>query len=197
MGSEYKAEPVGGNNRSSPGAARPENERAPPMASDRSITIEQLSRRLEPGGRLLGLDMGTKTIGLALSDVSCSIATPLATIARAKFSSDLKKLAEVIHENNVSALVIGLPVNMDGSEGPRAQSVRAFARNLGATLPLPVVFWDERLSTVAVERTLIEADASRRRRKQVVDKMAASFILQGALDRLAALRRGRPRGTSR
>lgn len=158
------------------------------MASDRSITIEELSRQLEPGGRLLGLDLGTKTIGLALSDVSRSIATPLATIARTKFSDDLKKLSEVIDDNNVSALVIGLPVNMDGTEGPRAQSVRAFVRNLAKTLPLPVVFWDERLSTAAVERTLIEADASRRRRKQVVDKMAAAFILQGALDRLAGLR---------
>jgi putative holliday junction resolvase len=134
--------------------------------------------------RLLGLDVGTKTIGLALSDVSRSIATPYETIRRRKFSDDAKAIREVIEKQGVGGLVIGLPINLDGSEGPRAQSTRAFARNLASQIALPMLFWDERLSTAAVERHLLEADASRKRRAEVVDRMAAAYILQGVLDRL-------------
>jgi putative Holliday junction resolvase len=139
---------------------------------------------LAPEARLLGLDVGTKTIGLALSDVTRSIATPYDTIKRTKFTSDAKALADIAGKMEVGALIIGLPLNLDGSEGPRAQSTRAFARNLTKHLALPITFWDERLSTAAVERHLIEADASRKRRAEVVDRMAAAYILQGALDRL-------------
>jgi putative Holliday junction resolvase len=139
---------------------------------------------LAPEARLLGLDVGTKTIGLALSDVTRSIATPYATIRRTKFTSDAKALAEIADKMEVGALIVGLPLNLDGSEGPRAQSTRAFARNLAKHIPLPMALWDERLSTAAVERHLIEADASRKRRAEVVDRMAAAYILQGALDRL-------------
>jgi putative Holliday junction resolvase len=139
---------------------------------------------LAPEARLLGLDVGTKTIGLALSDVTRSIATPYDTIKRTKFTSDAKALADIAGKMEVGALIIGLPLNLDGSEGPRAQSTRAFARNLAKHVALPIAFWDERLSTAAVERHLIEADASRKRRAEVVDRMAAAYILQGALDRL-------------
>lgn len=144
---------------------------------------------LPTGRRLIGVDLGTKTIGLALSDVGRSIASPLETIKRAKFSIDVKRLVELADKHGVGGLVVGLPLNMDGSEGPRAQATRAFVRNLAVHLPLPVAFWDERLTTAAVTRTLLEADASRARRSDLVDKMAASYILQGALDRLAAARR--------
>lgn len=140
--------------------------------------------RLGRDQRLLGLDLGTKTIGLALSDVSRTIASPMTTLPRGKFTRDADVLARIVKEQGVGGLVIGLPINMDGSEGPRAQSARAFAANIEARLALPALLWDERLSTVAVERMLIEADASRRRRDEVIDKMAASYILQGALDRL-------------
>jgi putative Holliday junction resolvase len=139
---------------------------------------------LAPEARLLGLDVGTKTIGLALSDVTRSIATPYDTIKRTKFTSDAKALANIAGKMEVGALIIGLPLNLDGSEGPRAQSTRAFARSLAKHVALPIAFWDERLSTAAVERHLIEADASRKRRAAVVDRMAAAYILQGALDRL-------------
>jgi len=149
------------------------------------IPLEDLARRLPDKAPLLGLDLGTKTIGLALSDVSRRIASPLATIARKKFTADVDELLRHAAEHGVTALVIGLPLNMDGSEGPRAQATRAFARNLANRSELPIVFWDERLSTAAVTRTLLEADASRRRRDAVVDKMAAAYILQGVLDRLA------------
>ena len=132
----------------------------------------------------MGLDVGSKTIGLALSDRHHIIATPLSTINRTKFKVDGKKLAELITEHQVIALVIGLPMNMDGTEGPRCESVRQFATNLLEVVDIPVFFWDERLSTMAVTRTMIEADMSRQRRKQVVDKAAASYILQGVLDRL-------------
>jgi len=134
--------------------------------------------------RLLGLDVGTKTIGMALSDVTRSVATPFDTIRRSKFTADAKTIREVVEKNQVGALVIGLPLNLDGSEGPRAQSTRAFARNLAAHVEVPMVFWDERLSTAAVERHLIEADVSRKRRAELVDRMAAAYILQGALERL-------------
>jgi putative Holliday junction resolvase len=137
--------------------------------------------------RLLGLDLGTKTIGLALSDVERRIASPLETIQRVKFGLDAAALLKIAAKHAVAGLVIGLPLNMDGSEGPRAQSTRAFIRNLAPLTALPIVFWDERLSTLAVTRTLLDADASRARRAAVVDKMAAAYILQGALDRLARL----------
>jgi putative Holliday junction resolvase len=153
-----------------------------------SITaIEDLPPLLAREARLLGLDVGTKTIGLALSDVTRSVATPYDTIRRTKFTADAKTIREVVEKNQVGALVIGLPLNLDGSEGPRAQSTRAFARNLAPHVEVPMVFWDERLSTAAVERHLIEADASRKRRAEVVDRMAAAYILQGALERLRRL----------
>jgi putative Holliday junction resolvase len=137
--------------------------------------------------RLLGLDLGTKTIGLALSDVERRIATPLETIQRVKFRQDAAALLKVAEKHAIAGLVIGLPLNMDGAEGPRAQSTQAFVRNLAPLTALPIVFWDERMSTLAVTRTLLDADASRARRAAVVDKMAAAYILQGALDRLARL----------
>ena len=145
-------------------------------------------RDLKAELRILGLDVGTKTIGLALSDATRTVATPYRTIRRAKFAEDAVILRAVIDEMGVDALVIGLPLSMDGTEGPRCQSVRQFAANLLETIDLPVAFWDERLSTAAVERMLIrEADMSRKRRAQVVDKAAAAYILQGALD---AMKRG-------
>ncbi len=139
---------------------------------------------LPASGKLLGLDLGTKTIGIAISDGMRFSATPLSTIKRVKFKNDAAIIIALIKENNITGLVLGLPLNMDGSEGSRVQSTRAFARNLSAVIDIPLVFWDERLSTSAVTRTLIEADVSRSKRAKVVDKMAASFILQGALDRL-------------
>ncbi len=144
----------------------------------------ELKAALKPGQRLLGLDLGTKTIGLGLSDPTLIIASPLLTIARQKFTQDVVELQAVIAKHAVGGLVIGLPVNMDGTEGPRCQSARQFARNLAGKIDLPYLFWDERLSTVAVTRTLLEADASRQRRAEVVDKMAAAYILQGLLDAL-------------
>jgi putative Holliday junction resolvase len=134
--------------------------------------------------RLLGLDVGEKTIGLALSDVGRMIATPFRTIERAKFSTDAQALASIVKEHNVGALVLGYPVNMDGSEGPRCQSVRQFARNLAEKMDMPMLLSDERMSTMAVTRTMLDADLSRQRRAELVDKMAASYILQSALDTL-------------
>ncbi len=154
------------------------------------VPLAELPARLPKGGRLLGLDLGEKTIGLAISDRNHRVASPLETLRRAKFTQDAAALAEICAGRRVGGLVLGLPINMDGSEGPRCQSVRQFARNLEqvAGLDLPVAFWDERLSTAAVERLLVqEADMSRRRRAQVVDKMAAAYILQGALDSLRHL----------
>ena len=139
---------------------------------------------IPPTGKLLGLDLGTKTIGVAVSDALRYTATPLETIARTKFTTDAARLLELITQNDIVALVLGLPLNMDGSEGPRAQSTHAFARNLAQKTPVPIAFWDERLSTSAVTRMLIEADTRRDRRAEVVDKLAASYILQGYLDRL-------------
>jgi putative Holliday junction resolvase len=141
---------------------------------------------LPRGSRLMGLDLGTKTIGLALSDVERRIATPLETIRRVKFKADATAMLALAEKHGVAALVIGLPLNMDGSEGPRAQATRAFVRNLSALSPLPVLFQDERLSTAAVTRTLIDADASRSRRAQLVDKLAAAYILQSFIDRVNA-----------
>jgi putative Holliday junction resolvase len=135
-------------------------------------------------GKLLGLDLGTKTIGVAISDGMRYSATPLETIRRSKFTADAERLLQLVAENAAVGFVIGLPLNMDGSEGPRVQSTRAFARNLGRLIELPIAFWDERLSTSAVTRTLIAADVRREKRAEVVDKLAASYILQGALERL-------------
>ncbi|MEL7154476.1 MAG: Holliday junction resolvase RuvX [Pseudomonadota bacterium] len=143
-----------------------------------------------PGtGALMGLDPGTKTIGVAISDGLRMTATSLETIRRTKFTKDAARLREIAKGRDIAAAVIGLPMNMDGSEGPRAQSVRAFARNIVEHVELPVVLWDERLTTVAAERTLLEADLSRKRRAEVIDAVAAQYILQGALDRLAVLSR--------
>ena len=149
------------------------------------ITASALEYRdaLPGGGRLLGLDVGTKTIGLALCDARWTIATPAELIRRGKFSADLETLRALAEAQQVKGLVVGLPLNLDGSDSPRTQSVRAFARNL-APLALPLLLWDERWSTQAVTRTLIDADASRARRAELVDKMAAAYILQGALDAL-------------
>ncbi len=148
--------------------------------------IAALKNKLGKDQRLLGLDLGSKTIGLALSDRTLMIATPMETIRRKKFTLDAEKLLAICAEQGVGGLVIGMPFNMDGSEGPRAQSTRQFARNLAEKTTLPMAFWDERLSTAAVTRTLLEADTSRARRAEVVDKMAAAYILQGALDALAS-----------
>jgi putative Holliday junction resolvase len=135
------------------------------------------------GGRLAGLDVGTKTIGVALCDAGWTIASPADTISRARFGTDLTALRTIVERQSVRGLVIGLPLNMDGSDSPRTQSIRAFARNL-APLDLPILLWDERWSTAAVTRTLLDADASRKRRDQLVDKLAAGYILQGAIDAL-------------
>jgi putative holliday junction resolvase len=150
-------------------------------------SLEELAPTLPPSGVLMGLDLGTKTIGLAVSDLGRRIASPLFVVARKKFTADVEALRGHMETHQPAALVLGLPLNMNGSEGPRAQATRAFARNLAKQIDVPIVFWDERLSTVAVTRTLLEADTSRKKRGEVVDKMAAAFILQGALDRLARL----------
>lgn len=150
------------------------------------MTLENLRDNLPAGQRLIGLDMGTKTIGVAISDATLMVASPVETIRRTKFTRDLVRLREIIRDRGVGGLVVGLPINMDGTEGPRAQSARQFAENCTDALGLPVAFWDERLSTAAVTRLLLEADSSRKRRSEVVDKMAAAYILQGALDNLSA-----------
>lgn len=149
--------------------------------------LEELKPCLKRNQRLIGADLGSKTIGLALSDVSLSIASPLETIRRTKFTADAERLIALAKQHDAGALVFGLPLNMDGTEGPRCQSTRAFVRNLEKLTDLPIAFWDERLSTMAVTRTLLDADASRARRAELVDKMAAAYILQGALDRLRKL----------
>jgi putative Holliday junction resolvase len=143
---------------------------------------------LAPGARLLGIDLGEKTIGLALSDTLLTVATPMETLKRGKFTADATKIETIVTAHGVGGMVLGLPLNMDGSAGPAAQAARAFGRNLANRFTLPIVFWDERLSTAAVTRTLLDADASRKRRSEVVDKMAAAYILQGALERLRAMR---------
>jgi putative Holliday junction resolvase len=149
--------------------------------------IADFARALPPGTALAGLDYGEKTIGIAVSDGLRQVATPLETIRRKKFTQDAARLGEIVAARDIAGLVLGLPRNMDGSEGPRCQSTRAFARNLDRTLGLPVTFWDERLSSVAAERALIEADTSRARRAEVIDHVAAGYILQGALDRMRML----------
>ncbi len=149
------------------------------------VDISELPGALPSGRRLLGLDLGKRTIGLAISDSMLAVASPLETIKRGKFTADAERLAEIMRAREVGGLVVGLPLNMNGSEGPRCQSTRAFVDNLLARMDLPAAFWDERLSTAAVERVLIdEADLSRKRRGRAVDKMAAAYILQGALDRM-------------
>ena len=146
--------------------------------------IDAFAGLLVPGGRLLGLDLGTQTIGLALSDVTRMIASAYETLSRTKFGADAARIAAIGAEHGVCGLVLGLPRNLDGSEGPRAQSTRAFARNMNRVLALPILLWDERLTTAAAERMLIDADQSRKRRGEVIDKLAATLILQSALDRL-------------
>ena len=149
--------------------------------------IEGFAAGLAPGAALAGLDYGEKTIGVAISDGLRQVATPLETIRRKKFTADAARLGEICAARRIGGLVLGLPRNMDGSEGPRCQSTRAFARNLDRALGLPITFWDERLSTVAAERALLEADTSRARRAEVIDHVAAGYILQGALDRMRHL----------
>lgn len=149
------------------------------------MLLTEAAKILPSRGSLLGLDLGTKTIGVASSDPDRRLATPVETVRRKNFTADAERLLALAAERNAVGFVLGLPINMDGSEGPRAQSTRAFARNLAARTELTIALWDERLSTAAVERELIEADASRRKRAEVIDQQAAVFILQGALDRLA------------
>ncbi len=147
-------------------------------------TIEEFAAALPRAGAIAGLDLGTKTLGVAVSDGLRGVASPLTTIRRSKFTADAQALLKIAEERTLVGLILGLPRNMDGSEGPRAQSTRAFARNLERLTPLPISFWDERLSTVAAERALLEGDTSRKRRAEVIDQVAAGYILQGALDRL-------------
>jgi putative Holliday junction resolvase len=146
--------------------------------------LAEFKAALAPGMRLVGLDLGAKTIGIAVSDTRLTVATPRTTLKRGKFSADAAVLETLIAEDGAGGIVIGLPLNMDGTAGAAAQSARAFARNLAARVSVPILLWDERLSTAAVTRTLLDADASRKRRGEVVDKMAAAYILQGALDAL-------------
>ena len=148
------------------------------------LTLPAAVAAIPADRRLMGLDLGTKTIGVATSDRTRMIATPVETITRKKFTQDAERLLAIAAAENIGLLVLGLPVNMDGTEGPRCQSTRAFARNFARLSPVPIVFWDERLSTAAVERMLIQADASRAKRDQVIDKLAAAWILQAALDSL-------------
>ncbi len=149
------------------------------------VELTEIKNHLKAGQRLLGIDLGSKTIGIALSDIMYRIATPMETLKRGKFTHDADRLLTIITEQKVGGLILGFPLNMDGSEGPRCQSTRAFAQNISEKIDIPIALWDERLSTAAVTRTLLEADTSRKRRKQVVDKMAAAYILQGALDNLS------------
>ncbi len=142
---------------------------------------------LQTMSALMGLDLGEKTIGVAVSDRTRGVASPLETVRRKKFTLDSARLLEIIGDREIGGILLGLPKNMDGSEGPRCQSTRAFARNLSKLTDLPIGFWDERLSTVAAEKALLEADTTRKRRGQVIDHVAAGYILQGALDRLSNL----------
>lgn len=153
---------------------------------ENSQKLFELADDLPAQCRLIGIDLGSKTIGLALSDISKMVATPLETLKRTKFKENATALANLCKKHNVSGLILGFPLNMDGSEGPRAQATRAYMRNWLQFSSLPMALWDERLSTAAVTRTLLEVDASRQRRAELVDKLAATYILQGALDRLSA-----------
>ncbi|KAG1668245.1 putative pre-16S rRNA nuclease [Nymphon striatum] len=152
--------------------------------NDKTVDVEALADLLPSGSRILGLDLGTKTIGISVSDAGLSFASPRPVIKRKKFTLDVEQLNHIITTEVVGAIVIGLPLNMDGSEGPRVQATRAFVRNLKGKIDLPIAYWDERLSTVAAERSLLEQDVSRVKRADRIDSAAASFILQGALDRL-------------
>ncbi|MCZ7485403.1 Holliday junction resolvase RuvX [Rhizobium rhizogenes] len=154
-----------------------------------TLTIEELAETLQPAQAIAGLDLGTKTIGLAMSDLSRRFATPRPVIKRVKFTQDAEVLLAFAEKEKVTAFIIGLPMNMDGSAGPRVQATRAFVRTMSEKTALPFIFWDERLSTVAAERALLEMDVSRAKRAERIDSAAASFILQGALDRLSALAR--------
>ncbi|NDD33002.1 MAG: Holliday junction resolvase RuvX [Rhodobacteraceae bacterium] len=158
---------------------------------DRVITddITEFAKALPPLSPLIGLDLGTKTIGIAVSDTFLSVATPLETIKRKKFSIDAEAVIAIINTRGIAGMVLGLPRNMDGSEGPRCQATRAFARNFERLHDMPIAFWDERLSTVAAEKALLEADTTRKRRSEVIDHVAASYILQGTLDRIQHINR--------
>jgi putative Holliday junction resolvase len=151
---------------------------------DNILTIDLFARALPDDARLIGIDVGSKTLGLALSDVTRKIASGLVTLRRSRFAADAARLLALAAEHGAGGFVVGLPLNLDGSDSPRTQATRAFARNLARLTPLAILLWDERLSTAAAERALLEADASRRRRAQVIDKVAATLILQGALDRM-------------
>ena len=153
------------------------------------MTIEELAEALEPAQAIAGIDLGTTTIGLAMSDIGRRFASPRPVIRRVKFTKDAELMLNFAEKEKVAAFIIGLPVNMDGSSGPRVQATRAFVRSMGEKTPIPFVFWDERLSTVAAERALLEMDVSRAKRAERIDSAAASFILQGALDRLSSLGR--------
>lgn len=153
--------------------------------------IEDFAAALLPMRSLAGFDLGTETVGVAVSDTFRRVATPLETVRRRKFTLDAERLLDIASHRGIGGLILGLPLNMDGSEGPRVQSTRAFARNLSRLTDLPIGFWDERLSTIAAERALLEADTTRKRRAEVIDHVAASYILQGALDRLAHLEAGK------
>ena len=157
---------------------------------DYTLPLELFARALPSGVRLIGIDVGSKTLGLSLSDVTRSIASGLVTLRRSRFAADARRLLELAAEHQAGGFVIGLPLNLDGSAGPRVQATRAFARNLAKLTSLPILLWDERLSTAAAERMLLEADATRKRRAEVIDKVAATLILQGALDRIRTLEQG-------
>ncbi len=157
------------------------------MATTEDLTPQEFSDSLGGSGRLLGLDLGTKTIGLAICDSQWSIASPVKTIRRTKFTADATEMLAYAASENVVGLVLGLPLNMDGSEGPRVQATRAFARNLAKMHDLPLIFWDERLSTFAADQAMLEADLSRAKRAKAIDQVAASIILQSCIDRLATL----------
>jgi putative Holliday junction resolvase len=146
--------------------------------------VAAFAAALPAGRRLIGIDAGSKTLGLALSDVTRTIASPLQVLRRTKFREDVAELLRIAHKHAIAGFVLGLPTNLDGTSGPRVQATRAFARNLNALSALPILLWDERLSTAEAERTLLQADASRKRRAEVIDKLAATIILQGALDRM-------------
>lgn len=150
-------------------------------------SFEDFAAALPPMSSLAGLDLGEKTIGVAVSDTMRTVASPLETIRRKKFTLDSQRLLQIVSERQIAGLVLGLPRNMDGTEGPRCQSTRAFARNLSKLTDIQIGFWDERLSTVAAEKALLEADTTRKRRGEVIDHVAAGYILQGALDRLRFL----------
>ena len=153
----------------------------------RRVAIEDLALSLPPKARLIGIDLGSKTIGLAISDVERRIASPLRTLPRGAFAMNAETLTAIFSEHDIAGIVLGLPLDLDGRDNPRAQSTRAFGRNLSMRTSLPIVLWDERFSTAVVTRSLIANDVSRARRAQIVDKMAAAYILQGALDRLGGL----------